>query len=483
MIKLRPSPLRDAIWACRRDVLTAAAFSLFINSLMLTLPLYVMNIYRRVLQSHSIETLLSISLIALVAMAIYGVLSAFRNRLLVAMSAKLDTVLAEKVLAALVTRAARSNEPKTVEGLRDLAIVRNVLSGHEVQMILDLPWTTIFIATIFMLHPILGIVALFAIVVLLGMAIINDVTSRPHLNAANAASAKVFNTANTNVRNAEVIQGMGMLRAALGRWHKLNTNLLRAQAQATTASGSIQAYSRAVRLMIQILIFGVGAWLVIDRELSPGAMMAAIFLMARALMPLESAISTWKQFINARAAYKRLDTLLQMAPEHGAAMRLPAPKGKLSVEQVTFVPPNSDRAVLRSVSFSVEPGTLLGIIGPSAAGKSTLAKIIVGVWETSGGMVRLDGADVAAWDPDDLGQYVGYLPQDIELFDGTVKDNIARLTDADPDDIIAAARLAGAHDMILKLPNGYDTEIGEGGCRLSGGQRQRIGFARALFGN
>ena len=479
----RPSPLRAALWSCRRDLLTAAGFSFFINSLMLTLPLYVMQIFRRVLQSHSLDTLFALTLIALAAMAIYGVLSAYRNRLLVSMSAKLDTMLAERVHAALIARAARSNEPRTVEGLRDLAIVRNVLGGHELQMILDLPWASIFIVCIYLLHPLLGIVSLLAIIVLLGMAVINDVLSRPSINAANAASGKAFGTASTNVRNAEVIQGMGMLTAVIARWRKHNTAMLRSQAQATSAAGSVQAASRSARLMIQILVFAVGSWLVIDRALSPGAMMAAIFLMARALMPLESAIGTWKQFINARAAYRRLDALLQMAPEHGTAMRLPAPKGRLSVEQVSFVPPGVERPVLRGVSFSIEPGTLLGIIGPSAAGKSTLAKIITGVWEASAGIVRLDGADVAAWDPDDLGQYVGYMPQDVELFEGTVRDNIARMTDADADDIIAAARLAGAHDMILKLPKGYETEIGEGGCRLSGGQRQRIGLARALFGN
>ncbi len=483
MARAQLNPLREAVRECRREIVAAAAFSFFLNLLMLTMPLYVLSIFRRVLQSQSRETLILLTIMALAAMVVYALLASVRARLLINVAAKFDTLLAEKVHAALIARAPRSNDPRNINGLRDLAVLRNLLAGTELQMLFDAPWSILFLAVIFMLHPLLGMLCVVAMIILLGFGVVNDLVTRPSLDAANATSGRAHNAATANVRNAEVIQGMGMMPAVLARWRRINTELLTHQTKASEAGGAIGAATRAVRLMIQILVFAVGAWLVLNRVVSPGAMMASIFLMARALLPLESAIASWKHLVNARQAYRRLDALLRAAPEPGKSMRLPAPEGRIAVEQVFFAPPGVDRPILRNVSFAIDTGTLLGIIGASAAGKSTLAKIIVGVWRPSSGTVRLDAVDTASWDPDDLGQYVGYMPQDVELFDGTVRDNISRMRDAPPEEIIEAARLAGAHEMILKLPDGYETEIGEAGSRLAGGQRQRIALARALFGN
>jgi PrtD family type I secretion system ABC transporter len=312
--------------------------------------------------------------------------------------------------------------------------------------------------------------------------VVNDLRSRNPLNLANAASQNAYRHASANVRNAEVIEGMGMSKAAMKHWRQQNAMALEFQNLAIDRSGTISAASKTLRMILQILIFAVGAFLVIEQKASPGVMIAAVILMGRALSPVDAAIRTWKNLLGARAAYRRLELLLKRVPLPRSSMTLPAPTGRLAAEQLVYIPPGSDKPILRAVSFALEPGESLGVVGPSAAGKSSLAKLIVGVWDPTRGHVRLDGADVATWDPNDLGQYVGYLPQEVELFGGTIRENIARMSDAPSEDIVAAARLAGVHEMILDLPEGYETQIGEGGSILSGGQRQRIALARALFG-
>ncbi|MBX6321324.1 MAG: type I secretion system permease/ATPase [Rhodospirillaceae bacterium] len=482
MTKTR-SPVREALAQCRPELLAAAFFSLFLNLLMLVVPIYIMQIFTRVLVSGSRETLVVLTVAAVAAMIIYGLLTLQRGNLLTRMSSKVDTLLAERVHGALIARSVRTAETRSAQALRDLAQVRNLLAGQELQSLFDVPWTPIFLVVIFLLHPVLGIVSLVGALVLLALALVNDRLTRKPLMAAGMAAIKANNNASANVRNAEVVEGMGMRAAVIERWQRYNTEVLDQQTQAADIGGLLAALSRVARMIVQIGIFGAGAWLVMAHDLTSGAMMAATFLMANALRPVESAIRTWKQLLAAREAYQRLERLLADVPEPGSGMPLPRPAGRLSVEQIVFTPPKGERPVLRGVSFVVEPGEMLGIVGPSAAGKSTLAKIIVGVWRPSSGAVRLDEADVAGWDPIDLGQHVGYLPQDVELFEGTVRENIARMTDAPPEAVIAAAQKAGVHEMILRLPEGYETQIGEGGSVLSGGQRQRIGLARALFGD
>lgn len=479
----KPIPLRTAFRACRGELMSAAVFSFFINMLMLTLPLYILQIFSRVLQSQSHETLVMLTVMAVGALIVLGILSAIRSRILTRMSAKLDTLLGEQVHAALISRATQNIEGRDIEGLRDLSQLRNALAGSSIQALFDAPWTPLFLIVMFLLHPVLGFLATAGALILLVMAIINDVATRRPLSSANAAARAGYESATANVRNAEAIDGMGMRAAALGRWRRHNAEMLEFQGLATDRSGGMTAATRSVRLILQVLVFGVGAYLVIDQSLVPGAMLAAILLLGRTLAPVESAIVTWRQLTAARQSYRRLDKLFQSMPPKGAVMRLPRPQGALAVQQVVLIAPAGERRILKGVSFALDPGTSLGIVGPTAAGKSSLAKIMVGVWRPTRGVVRLDGADVATWDPDDLGQYVGYLPQEVELFGGTVRENIARMEDDAPaDDVIAAARLAGVHEMILKLPEGYESQIGDEGCVLSGGQRQRIGLARALFG-
>jgi PrtD family type I secretion system ABC transporter len=477
------SPVRLALRRCRPELWAAGFFSLFLNLLMLVVPIYIMQIFTRVLQSGSLETLMVLTLAAVGAMIVYAVLSIQRSKLLTRAGIKFDTLLGDMVHGAIIARAVRTSETRSVQALRDLSQVRGMLAGSDIQSMFDLPWTPIFLAVIFALHPWLGFVSLGGALVLLVLAIVNDRVTRAPIAAANAAAMRAYTSANANVRNAEVVEGMGMRGAVIDRWQRHNAEALDQQGRSSDLGSVIAGLSRAVRQIIQIAIFFAGAWLVIERDLSSGAMMAAVFLMANALRPMESAIRTWNQLLLVRAAYQRLThLLLNDRPQAEGSIELPRPAGALSVEQVVYQPPGAERPVLRGVTFAVEPGETLGIVGPSAAGKSTLAKVIVGVWKPSAGTVRLDAADVSAWDPGDLGRHIGFLPQDVELFEGTVRENIARMREAGSDEVLAAATRAGVHEMILRLPEGYETQIGEGGSVLSGGQRQRVALARALFG-
>jgi ATP-binding cassette subfamily C protein EexD len=478
------SPLGTVLRGCRRELAVAAVISLFLNLLLLTPSVYMLQIFRRVLQSGSEETLFMLTLMAVGAIAVWGWLSALRSKILARMSAKIDTQLGERIHAALIARALLSNQARGIQALRDLSQLRNLFAGATVQYLFDAPWTPIFIIVIYFLHPLLGTMAVVGMVLIIVLAILNDVLTRDALGAANEAAQTGYNSASTNVRNAEVVEGMGMLAAVTRRWRRHNADVLHYQSMATETSDSIQAIARALQLVLQMAVYGAGAYLVIEHELDPGPMMAGVFLMSRAIAPLAAAIRIWQQILAGKDSYTRINTLLSAMPRLARSdMQLPQPQGALAVERVTYVPPGAGKQSLKGISFALQPGEALGVIGPSAAGKSTLAKIIVGVWRPASGVVRLDGADVAAWNPDHLGPYVGYLPQDVELFEGTVRDNIARMADAPADNVIAAARVAGVHQMVLRLPQGYETEIGESGSVLSGGQRQRIGLARALFGS
>ena len=348
---------------------------------------------------------------------------------------------------------------------------------------MDAPWTPIFIVVIFMLHPLLGWISLAGALVLFGLAFSNELATRGLLVRAGGASVGALRQAEAAVRNADAVEAMGMMPALIRRWHASNAEALALQSDASMRSGVITALSKFARLALQIGILGTGAWLVILNELTPGAMIAGSILMGRALAPVEQAISTWRSMIAARGAYERVKEQLDESEPRGRAMPLPPPSGRLSVEGVSFVHPGAEAPTLRAVSFQLQPGETLGLIGPTAAGKTTLARLLVGNLVPRAGHVRLDAMDVARWETEDLGRHIGYLPQDVELFGGTVRENIARMDVGDAEAVVAAARLAGVHDMVLRLPKGYDTEIGEGGTALSGGQRQRIALARAVYGS
>ncbi|MEQ9642609.1 MAG: type I secretion system permease/ATPase [Alphaproteobacteria bacterium] len=479
------SPLTDALTKVRGAIAVVAVFSFFLNALYLVTPIYMLQVYDRVLSSGVRETLIYLTVIACLALAVLGALEIVRAASLSRISSWLERQLSGTVLAGSVDLSLAGQNPGA-QMLRDLGQVRSFLRDG-VRPIFDVPWTPAFIAVIWYMHWWLGVLALASAVILFILAVANEMAIRKPHRAANAGLVNVYRSAETAMRNADVIRAMGMLPAMLGRWGRANDDVLRHQQQAADRVGAIVGISRFVRLFVQVGILGLGALLVLRGELTAGGMIAGSILLGRALAPIEQAIGAWRELAAARSSHQRLQKLFDALPPNPPTIQLPTPTGRLAVERLSFVPPGGREPVLKQVSVDAEPGTVLGVIGPSAAGKSTLCKLIVGIWPPSAGHVRLDGADVYGWDRVDFGRHVGYLPQDVELFTGSVRENIARMAPPGDDpksldeQVVAAAMLADVHDMILRLPDNYDTQIGENGANLSGGQRQRIGLARALF--
>jgi PrtD family type I secretion system ABC transporter len=480
---MQHTPVAAAFAACRASFLAVIVFSFCINLLALASPLYMMQIYDHVLASRSGDTLIMLTLIVLLALAVLSLLEAIRRQILVRLSEWLDdrmgpSVFAGGVEAALLHKATGRN----AQGLRDLATLRSFIGGPALVPLLDAPWAPIFIVMLFALHPLLGLIGLGGAILLFSLAILNESVTRRPLERAGIAAARSYQTAEASVRNAEVVHAMGMLDGMISRWLREGEAARAAQTLAARRGTVILAISRFSRLTIQTVVMGAGAWLVIEKGGSAGMIFASSFLLSRGLAPVENAIGTWKSLVSARTAYRQLTELLGASPESGARMELPPPRGGLVLEQVTFAYPGAEEPTLRGVSFTLAPGESLAIVGPSAAGKSTLARLLVSSQRPTAGHVRLDGADLSVWLAAGGARNIGYLPQDIELFAGSVRDNIARFTKAEASDVIEAATCAGLHETIMRLPESYDTEIGDGGLKLSGGQRQRLALARALLG-
>jgi len=481
MTPAQPNVFLVAIRECKSGFLLLGSFSFFINLLVLTPTLYMMQVYDRVLGSGRIETLVFLTVIAAAAYMVLGALEAVRGRVLIRVGRWLDRRLSP-LLIDMSMRGVLYGLPANAQALRDLAQVRGFLSGVGITALFDVPWSPIFIAVIWVLHPLLGAFALAAAIILGGIAILNEYLSRRSLRSAAALSIANTQKADAAVRNADVFHAMGMLPGFLAGWTRSNDESLAMQTAASDTNATILGISKFFRIFVQSAILGLGAFVVLQQEMTSGGMIAGSILLGRALAPVEQAIGSWKNLVAARDAYERLKRLAERLPPPPPSMPLPAPQGRLTCEQVVFVPRGRETPILQGVSFAMEPGEAIGIIGPSAAGKSTLCRLLVGSWQPTRGHVRLDGADVFSWPSEQLGPYVGYLPQTVELIGTTVADSIARLSpDPDPDAIVEAARTAGVHEMILRLPKGYETEIGDGGSILSGGQRQRIGLARALY--
>jgi len=479
-----PGDLRGALRALSGGFLMTGVFSAFVNIAMLTAPLYMLQVYDRVLASGSESTLLALSLLAAGMLAVMGVLDWVRSRILVRLGASLDEQVGERVFSAVFAQTLRTPSGARSQYLLDLDGLRQFLTGAAPFALFDAPWLPVYLLVVALLHPILGAVAAVGAVILLCLAVLNEWLTRRPLEQASLEAIAATSFAESALRNAEVIEALGMMDAVRRRWAGRHGRVLAHQAQASDRAGTLTAASKASRMLLQVAILGTGAALAIQQIITPGAMIAATILGARALAPVEQAIANWRTFVLARSSYHRLVALLDENPEREPRMALPSPKGHLSVEHLVAAPPGAEKAVLRDVSFSLEPGEALGVIGPTAVGKSTLARNLVGVWKPAHGSVRLDGASLSDWDRSDLGRHVGYLPQDVELFDGSVAENISRLADEpDPAEIVRAATRAGAHDMILGLAAGYDTQIGVGGTFLSAGQRQRVGLARAIYGD
>ncbi|MGE0769497.1 MAG: type I secretion system permease/ATPase [Hyphomicrobiaceae bacterium] len=479
-----PASFEVAFSAFKRVLLVTVVFSLFINVLMFVGPLYMLQIYDRVLASRNATTLVGLTVIAAFMLVAYLLLDMLRSRILVRAGVQFDERLRGPLFRAALKTSLVNRDGSATQALRDMDAVRETCTGSAFITLCDAPFAVIFVLVCFGMHWMLGTVALVGAIVLLALAIANEFTTRTGLRAAGLASNEANYFAVASVRNTEVIHALGMSATVERLWANRHVNQLGWQALASDRAGMILSTTKGVRQFLQVAILGAGAYLAINREISPGAMIAASIMMGRALAPVEQVVGQWKNFINARAAAARLKQLFAAMAGQPSRTQLPVPTGQLTVEHLVAGAPSRKAPILKDISFALKHGEVLAVIGPSGSGKSTLARAIVGVWELANGAVRIDGADIRHWDPDELGRHIGYLPQDVELFAGTVAQNIARLNPGASDaDVVEAAKLAGVHDFIQTLPEGYDTSIGEGGGSLSGGQRQRIGLARAFFGN
>lgn len=476
--------IRAARHGQRGAILAAVLFSVGCNLLVLTGPLYMLQVYDRVLGSRSEATLVALTALVVFLFVIMGILDHIRGRIFARIGAAMQERLEPRVFAAALKRMmTQPDDPLARAAQRDLEAMQRFWASPVVVALTDLPWTPAFIALLFLFHPLVGITALTGGAVIVAIALANHAATRAPLQSTADASMAADRMAELMKAEAETIRSLGMTGNAFARWHKARGHALDQSLSAGDKGGAYASMSRTFRLFLQSAILGVGAWLVLRGQMSGGAMIAASILMGRALQPVEQLVGTWPVLDRARTGKQRLAELLSRIPEDPPRTALPRPRALIEVDALTVVPPGDGVAVLKAVSFNVEPGQAVGVIGPSGAGKSTLARALTGVWKPSAGRIRLDGATLDQYDEDVLGSHIGYLPQRVVLFDGTVAENIARLGKPDDAAVVAAAKAAAAHEMILRLPRGYDTPLSSMGGRLSGGQIQRIGLARALYGD
>ncbi|MEH6726319.1 MAG: type I secretion system permease/ATPase [Hyphomicrobiales bacterium] len=458
-------------------------FSLVTNILMLTGPLFMLQVYDRVLSSGSVSTLVALSILVAILYTLYGFLEFVRGRIMTRVGQQIDERYRHTAFNMVSHYAKLGKEQVGLAPMQDLVTVRNFVSGPGPLAFLDMPWAPIYLFVIYLMHPLLGLASLCAVLLLAGLAMLNHRLITEPTEQSQKAQAAAQNLGAESRRNVETSSVLGMTNVVRDRWTLLQTEALEAQTSASDKGGAITASSRTLRLVFQSAILALGAYLAVRQQISPGTMIAASIIMSRALAPVEQSVTHWQAFVSFRQAWKRFATLMADLPKPVSRLSLPAPQGRVSVEALTIFSQTDRRPLLQGISFQLEPGSGLGIIGPTGAGKTTLARALTGNWPLKQGVVRLDGADLDHWDPVELGPYLGYLPQRVDLFEGTISQNIARFqTSARPDDIVEAAKQAAVHDMIQQLPDGYNTEIGPGGGTLSAGQCQRIGLARALYG-
>ena len=475
-------PMREFLNSCRYFFGYAFFFSMFVNILQLTFSIYMLQVFDKVLTSYNLSTLVVITIAAIISLGVLAVLEWIRSRLLVRAGVEFDRQLSTKILDLNLKNAStpKGGGPAEQGTLRDVQTLRNFLGGNAVFAFFDVPWMPIYFAIIFVLHPILGWVSVGGGILVLIFGICTERLTRKRLDDAGMLNTHAQNFLAAAMRNASIVRSMGMIGNISARWGKVNDAVILLQTRASRSAGLLHSLSRSSRMGLQVLIYALGAYLVVLHEAGAGIMIAASIVMGRALAPIDQAMATYKQSLEAQSAYKRLKETLDNPPAL-PAMDLPDPQGELTAEGLMFAA--AGVPIINNVSFRLPAGQSVAVIGPSAAGKSTLCKLLLNIWEPTHGKVRIDRADITSWNSEKLGPFIGYLPQDVELFAGTVADNIARMGEVESDKVITAAQLAGVHAMILALPKGYDTPIGEHGTALSGGQRQRIGLARALYGN
>lgn len=474
--------ITEALLKFKHVFYTVAVFTAVINILMLVPSIYMLEVYDRVLVSRNETTLYVLTFMCVGLFALIAILEYIRSMVVIRVGAKMDTFLNNRVFTAAFEQNLRSVGVNAGQALNDLTTIRQFVTGNGMFAFFDAPWFPIYLLVIFVFNFWMGLFSLVSVILLVGLAWLNEIVSRKPLAEANSTAIRSSNMATNNLRNAEVIEAMGMLPNMRKRWYSQHLKFLNLQAEASQKASRVSSATKFVTIAVQSLILGVGALLVIRGQVTAGMMIAGSILLGRALAPVQQIIGVWRQWSSVTSAYGRLQSLLADNPPREAGMELPKPTGVVSVESVTAAPPMAAVAVLKGVSFQIQSGDCLGVIGPSGSGKSTLARLVVGVWRAAVGKVRLDGADVFLWNKDELGPSVGYLPQDIELFAGTISENIARFGEVNAEQVVAAAKLAGVHELILRLPEGYDTLIGDGGLGLSGGEKQRLGLARALYG-
>ncbi len=477
-----PNLLWDGFKAARPAFVSAIVFSFFINLLAFVGPLYMLQIYDRVITSRNETTLLFITLIAAFLLIVFAILEKVRSAVLVRAGVLFDSKTRARLFETVLHGTIKHPSVAESSVLRQIDAIREFLTGAGLISFCDVPWIPIFIVGCFILHPWFGYVATAGALLIFGFAVANEMLTSKQLKAAAISSNAAGNYASATFRNVEVLLAMGMWRPLRERWMAKQHEVLALQAQASDRAGILVSATKFIRAFLQIAILGTGAYLSIIQESTPGAMIAASIIMGRALAPVELVVAHWKSFLGARSAYYRISDLVRAVPRQADRMKLPDPAGQISVENLAVAPPGGRRPTVHGVTFRLSPGTALGVVGPSAAGKSTLARALVGVWPILMGAIRIDGGELSNWDNEQLGQHIGYLPQDIELFSGTIAENICRFQSVDSNKVVAAAKMAGVHDMVQGLPEGYNTQIGDGGQSLSGGQRQRIGLARALYG-
>lgn len=484
-MRLTLDPKRDidaALLCYRRLFGVLALFSGVINLLMLVPSIYMMQVFDRVLTSRNETTLLMLTLILLGLYLLSSTLEWVRGQVMIKMSAGIDAQLGERVFGAAFERSLKEHSANPAQVLSDLTSIRQCVTGQGLIALFDAPWLPIYLIVAFLFHPWLGLFTVLGASILIALAVWNELATRNGLANANQLAVASASYVNSTLQNAEVIQAMGMLNVLRRRWFSLQQRIVSIQADVSGRSARISAMSRFVRMTWQSLSLGLGALLVLENQISAGVMIAVSVLLGRAMAPVEQLIGSWRQLGSAKSSYQRLSRLLDEYPKSPSRLALPAPTGAVSVDQLWVIPPGAQQAAVSGVTFALTKGEVLAVIGPSASGKSSLARAIVGIWSASRGSVRLDGAEVGQWSREALGPFLGYLPQDIELFDGSIAENIARFGEVDASKVIDAARLAGIHEMVLRFPDGYDTPLGIGGLGLSGGQKQRIGLARALYG-
>jgi ATP-binding cassette subfamily C protein/ATP-binding cassette subfamily C protein EexD len=475
--------MKPLLLLLKRPLLFVGGFSFFVNLLLLAPALFMLQVFDRVLTSQSRETLLVLLLGVGVALGLMLMLDYLRSRLQGVAGNLIADQLSPVVAKVMLAHTARRAERAPCEGLRDVAALRNLFSSQGLLALFDVPWAFVYVAVIWLAHPMLGMAAAAASVLMLVLAVVNDRLTRRDIEALQKEAARATRYLESSMQNAELAQSLGMGEAVIGRWRALNAGVSALQGPTARRSVAMAALTRTTRQAVQVLLQALGAYLVITGEGTPGILVACTILLGRALAPVEQVVGSWRVLAEGRLAFARLSEVLGAAERQPQRMSLPAPKGRLHAEGLVFRPSQGERMILAGVSLSLDPGESLAITGASGAGKSTLVRLLTGLWRPHAGVVRLDDVDIAQWPREELGPWLGYVPQDVELFAGTVADNIARLGEVDPDKVVQAAQRAGVHALILTLPEGYDTVVDNMGVMLSPGQRQRIALARALYGN